>query len=86
MRLFRRTQKQTSNRDRPANPQRNVRPSISRRRAELDLIFWTVRESLKLLMQAAGVVYVIASMFAGHPIGVHLDDLLNQMFPRAWGP
>lgn len=45
---------------------------IATRRAERELFFWTARESLKLVLFAALVVYVVVSVVRGRLPGAEM--------------
>jgi hypothetical protein len=62
---------------RHADPERRL--SISQRREERELLFWTARQSLRIVLLLAFTVYAIVAFASGHmPILDHLLPLLGR--------
>ena len=53
------------------------RRTLEYRRAERELFFWTVRQSLYLVMLVAASVYSVLSLLNGEPPGVELIRALR---------
>jgi len=54
--------------------------SIARRRAERELLFWTIRQTCFAALLAAATICAVISLFAGEAGGAHL---VEQLLARA---